>query len=218
MNKNNSIKTLLIDDHPVVLNGLKGILDNAEGVEIGHIANNGAEALSILENNKIDLIISDISMPVLNGIELTTLLKKKYPAIKIILLTAYYDEEILKDAAESGAEACLLKDITTKKLLEAIYRVTQNGYNHSGNLLKIASNKTKESVTYLKEKASFSLRELEILELLIKGYPNKKVADQLKISYHTVTSHRRNIMKRTDSHNIQELIIFAKMNNLIPDG
>jgi DNA-binding NarL/FixJ family response regulator len=137
MNKLHQVKTLIIDDHPVVLNGLKGLLGNVEGLEIVDGASNGAEALLILENREIDLIISDITMPALDGIELAQLVKKKYPRIKIILLTAYNEREILKRALQSGADGCLLKEVTKKEFVEAIHKVMDNGYHYGENLFEI---------------------------------------------------------------------------------
>jgi DNA-binding NarL/FixJ family response regulator len=215
MNKLHQVKTLIIDDHPVVLNGLKGLLGNVEGLEIVDGASNGAEALLILENREIDLIISDITMPALDGIELAQLVKKKYPRIKIILLTAYNEREILKRALQSGADGCLLKEVTKKEFVEAIHKVMDNGYHYGENLFEIVQyqpNKMPDS----EANELLSDRELEILKHLLNGYSNKEVAEQLHISHNTVSTHRKRIMKKADCHSISELFAFAKMNGLFP--
>ncbi len=215
MNKFHQVKTLLVDDHPVVLNGLKALLGNVEGMEIIDGASNGAEALLILENKEIDLIISDITMPALDGIELTQLVKKKYPRIKVILLTAYNEREILKRALQSGADGCLLKEVTKKEFVEAIRKVMDNGYYYGENLFEIVqynpNAKPRENTNEL-----LSDRELEILKHLLNGYSNKEVADQLYISHNTVSTHRKRIMKKAGCHSISELFAFAKMNGLFP--
>ncbi|NJO88039.1 MAG: response regulator transcription factor [Chloroflexia bacterium] len=114
MENKKTINVLLIDDHPIVLNGLKSLLDGNETIRIIADSNNGLEALSILKEKRIDLVISDISMPEMDGIEFTKELKLKYPETKVLLLTAHNEKEILKRALFSGAEACLLKN-TSKK-------------------------------------------------------------------------------------------------------
>ena len=217
MNKHQAVKTLLIDDHPVVLNGLKGLLGNVEGLEIIDGAGNGAEALLILENKEIDLIISDITMPALDGIELTEIVKKKYPQIKIILLTAYNEKEILKRALQSGAEACLLKEVTKKEFVEAIEKVMDNGYYFCEDLFEIMLYQSKTSAVESDGIELLSARELEILKHLLNGYSNKEVANQLNISHNTVSTHRKRIMKKTDSHSISELFAYAKLHRLFPE-
>ena len=217
MNKHQAVKTLLIDDHPVVLNGLKGLLGNVEGLEIIDGAGNGAEALLILENKEIDLIISDITMPALDGIELTEIVKKKYPQIEIILLTAYNEKEILKRALQSGAEACLLKEVTKKEFVEAIEKVMDNGYYFCEDLFEIMLYQSKTSAVESDGIELLSARELEILKHLLNGYSNKEVANQLNISHNTVSTHRKRIMKKTDSHSISELFAYAKLHRLFPE-
>jgi len=217
MNKHHPVKTLIIDDHPVVLNGLKGLLSNVEGLEIIDGASNGAEALLILENREIDLIISDITMPALDGIELTGLVKKKYPQIKIILLTAYNEKEILKRALQSGAEACLLKEVTKKEFVEAIEKVMDNGYYFGESLFEIVQYQPAKESDPTEGSTILSDRELEILKHLLNGYSNKEVANQLNISHNTVSTHRKRIMKKTNSHSISELFAFAKLHRLFPE-
>ncbi len=216
MKDNRPTNILLIDDHPIVLNGLKSLLGDIDTIRIIADANNGLEALSILKEKQVDLVISDISMPEMDGIELTKELKLRYPETKVLLLTAHNEKEILKRALFSGAEACLLKNTSKKELLIAIDKVMDNGYYYCDNLLEIAKNFYQEPELYIENKAMLSDRELEVLELLLYGLSNKDVADRLNLSYHTVTTHRRNIMKKTKSKNISGLYNFAKRNNLFP--
>ena len=193
---------MLIDDHPVVLNGLKNLF-NAEGnIEIVAEASDGKDALLLLEELKVDIVIADISMPEMDGIELT------------IILTAFNEREILKKAFQSGAEACLLKSTSRKELLLALYKVLDNGYYYCDEILQIARDIHKDLGSELEEHISISKRELEVFELVLQGFSNKEIAEKLFVSYHTVCSHRKNVMRKTNSRNISDLFNFARRNKL----
>ena len=112
MNKKSTIKIMLVDDHPVVLNGLKSLLKSIDNIDIVAEATTGKEALLIINDKMPDLVITDISMPEMTGIELTEIIKKKYPTIKVLILTVHKEREILESALFSGAEGCLQKDTT----------------------------------------------------------------------------------------------------------
>ena len=215
-NKNNTIRVMLIDDHPVVLNGLKNLLHDVDTIEIIVDASNGKDALFMLENNKVDLIIADISMPEMDGIELTRIVKNKYPEIKVLILTVHNEREILKEVLFSGAEACLLKNTSKKELIHAIHKIMDNGYYYCDEILAIARDVHRDIRPVLGEPASISSRELEVLELILHGFSNKEIADKLNISYHTVCSHRKSTMKKTGSTNISGLFCYAKKYNLFP--
>ena len=206
MDKEKTINTLLIDDHPIVLNGLKSLFNDGGKIHVIADASNGLEALLLVENKQVDLIISDISMPEMDGIEFTKQLKAKYPDIKVVLLTAHNEKEILKRALFSGAEACLLKNTSKKELISAIDKVMDNGYYYCDNLLEIAKSFYQEPELHIEDNAQLSDRELEILELLLLGLSNKEVAKKMNISFHTVRTHRKNIFKKLGCKNIVELI------------
>lgn len=214
--KANKVKIMLIDDHPVVLNGLKNIMRDVSELEIISEATNGHNALLWLEDNKVDLIIVDINMPEMDGIELTKRVKEKYPDIKVLILTAFNEREILKNAFSSGAEGCLLKNTTKKELVRAIHKIIDNGYYYCNEILEIARSANSDiTIEELKE-VSLSKRELEVLELVLQGFSNKEIAEKLYISYHTVCSHRKNTMKKTESNNISGLFSYAQKCNLFP--
>lgn len=215
------INIIIVDDHPIVLNGLKSLLSNIEQLNVVGEATNGIEALNEIKGKEVDLVVSDISMPEMDGVELTAALKESLPEIKVMLLTAFNEREILKKALFSGAEACLLKNTSKKELIKAIEIVMDCGYYYCDNIMDIAGtvyndNNSGEEEN-VEEDIVLSSRELEVLELLLHGYSNKEVATKLSISYHTVTTHRKNTMKKTNSKNISSLYNYAKKNNLFTD-
>lgn len=214
--ENNSIHVMLIDDHPIVLNGIKNLLNGVQTIETVTEVSNGKEALLLLENSNVDLVISDISMPEMDGIELTQIVKKKHPNIKVLILTVHNERGILKEALLSGAEGCLLKNTSKKELLQAIHKIMDNGYYYCDEILAIARDVHKDDQPVVEEPLSLSNRELEVLELILQGFSNKEIADKLSISYHTVCSHRKNSMKKTGSNNISGLFCYAKKYNLFP--
>ena len=214
MNEMDTINVLLIDDHQIVLDGLKSLLNGVNHINIVADACNGKEALLMLSDMQPDLIIADVSMPEMDGIELTEIVKKIYPEIKVLILTVHNEKEILKRALFSGAEACLQKNTSKKELLFAINRIMDKGYYYCDSIMSITRelcNKPEQAKSNL---VSLTNRELEILELLLKGYSNKEVADTLSISHHTVSTHRKNRMKKTKSRNISGLFNYAKKNNI----
>ncbi len=214
--KVNIIRLMLIDDHPVVLNGLKNLFNDEGNIEIMAEASNGKDALLLLKEFKIDIVIADISMPEMDGIELTKIIKDKYPDTKVLILTAFNEREILKKAFQSGAEACLLKNTSKKELLLALYKVLDNGYYYCDEILEIARDIHLNTETTALETALLSNRELEVLEFILLGFSNKEIADKLCISYHTVCSHRKNMLKKTGSNNISGLFNYAQKYNLFP--
>ncbi len=214
MPKKKPINVLLVDDHPVVINGLKSLFNDGGNIRVIADAGNGIEALLLIKNKQVDLVISDISMPEMDGIEFTRQLKVKHPDIKVILLTAHNEKEILKRALYSGAEGCLLKNTSKKELIAAIDKVMDNGYYYCDNLLEIAKNFYQEPELHIENIVKLSERELEVFELLLYGLSNREVAEKLDISIHTVATHRKNTMKKTKSRNISGLYNYAKRNNL----
>ncbi len=216
MNVDNKIKAMLVDDHPVVLNGLKNLIHDIGTVEIIAEASNGKNALDILEKYSIDIVITDINMPEMDGIELTRNVKKRYPHTKVLILTAYNEREILKRAFSSGAEACILKNTSKKELLEAINKIIDNGYYYCDEILSIARGIHKCFESNIEQPVILSPRELEVLELILHGFSNKEIANKLNISFHTVSSHRKNTMKKTGSHNVSGLFSYVQKFNLFP--
>lgn len=212
------IKIIITDDHQMVIDGLKSILDNSEGVKVIATANNGRELLRLLEIIDTDVVLMDIDMPVMNGIETMQAIKNSNKSCKVIILTMHEERALVKKMTDSGAKGYLFKNSDKEELLLAIKRVHEGGVYFSSaltlNLLgaeKIEKGSTSEgNVAYM-----LTDREIEILKLIASGLSNKEIGDQLFISHRTVDTHRTNLMKKLEINNIAGLIRFAIKNGYI---
>lgn len=218
----NKIKLAIVDDQKLFLKGLKFIIQTFENVEIILEAFNGQELLSQLESNQPDVILMDIKMPVMDGIEATKIIKKRFPEIKIILLTMYNDERLISHVMELGANGYLLKDEDSEVVHQAINAVVEKGFYFndyvSSALLKQVKGKSKADPTEIFTKANnanLSRRELEVLQLICKEYSTKEIGTQLYISARTVEGHRKNLLEKTGVRNVAGLVIYAVKNGLV---
>lgn len=207
------IKIIITDDHQMVIDGLKAILDSSDSVKVIATANNGRELLRLLEILETDVILMDIDMPVMNGIETMMALKNKNQ--KVIVLTMHEESALVKKMTDLGAKGYLFKNSDKEELLLAIKRVHEGGiYFASALTMNLLGAEKMESGT---PNAAYSLtdREIEILKLIALGMSNKDIGNQLFISHRTVDTHRTNLMKKLDVNNIAGLIRFAIKNGYI---
>ena len=200
--------------------GLDWKLSFFEDVKVKHTALNGSDLLTKLEeNHHLDLILMDIEMPVLNGIETTQIVKQKYPHIKIIMLTAFDNDEHIFNAIKAGADGYLLKEINPKELYDGLRETLNGGAAMNPSIamktLKLLRNPT--SIENLKDKEEISLsdREVEVLEQLSKGLSYSVIADHLFLSPSTVRKHIENIYKKLQVHSKIEAVQKARNHNII---
>jgi DNA-binding NarL/FixJ family response regulator len=213
------IKTLIVEDNFFLQKALEEKLSNFSDIVIKDIAQNGEEAIAILEKNHvIDLILMDIEMPKMNGIKATEIIKSKYPQIKIVMITVFDTDDNVFNAIKAGADGYLLKETKAEKIYEAIGETLSGGAAMSPSIamktLKLLKNPIIFESTET-EHIELSMREIEILEQLSKGLKNKEIADNLFISFSTVKKHIENIYKKLQAHNRIELIQKAKQNGLL---
>ncbi len=198
------IKILLADDHPLIRAGFKSLLGKTERFEIVGEAENGKELLELAIILQPDIILSDISMPVLNGLKALEKLAKQHTGIKFIILTMHEEREYILHALKIGASGYLLKNIEQIELERAIIAVFEGGKYFSPIITNIlAESFVKPEVVEL---GDLTPREKEVLELVSKGNSTKQVADILGISIRTVESHRINMLKKLKANNTAELI------------
>jgi DNA-binding NarL/FixJ family response regulator len=201
---------IIVDDHRLFRSGLKYILDATNNYQIIAEASNGFELLELLENITPQLVIMDINMPKMNGIEATRLAMAKYPDLKIIILSMYNEIEYYNALLDYGIKGFVLKDADNEEFLLAIKKVLSGESYFSQQLL---INIIREST--LAEPVKLSRREKEILGLISQGLSNQEISGVLNISQRTVERHRTHLLEKTGSKNSIRLIIYALKNNLI---
>ena len=214
------IKIAIVDDNSFLITAIKEKLSFFENVSLKHTSLNGSELLTKLqENHNLDLILMDIEMPVLNGIETTQIVKQKYPHIKIIMLTAFDNDEHIFNAIKAGADGYLLKEINPKDLYEGIRETLNGGAAMNPSIamktLKLLRNPIEIQNLKDKEEISLSVREVEVLEQLSKGLSYTVIAKHLFLSPSTVRKHIENIYKKLQVHSKIEAVQKAKDHNII---
>jgi DNA-binding NarL/FixJ family response regulator len=208
----NDIKVMLVDDHTLFRNGLKTLLSGMDGVSVIAEAANGEEFLHQLESAVPDIVLLDIAMPVMDGVEAASRALKLYPDLKIITLSMYGDEAYYNKMVEAGVRGFILKDSEIREVETAIKTVFDGRTYFSQELLQalLAGLRTEPGI----EKYDLSEREIEVIQQVCEGKSNLEIADDMCISKRTVEKHRANIMEKTHCKNTASLVIFAVKNNL----
>ncbi|MBJ7537894.1 response regulator transcription factor [Marinomonas transparens] len=205
------LRVLLVDDHTLVLDGLQARLELEANIEVIGTASNGLEALEKAKALKPDLVLMDVSMPVLNGLEATKRFKTEQPEIKILMLSMHHDKEYILSLIQSGANGYVLKDVSSEELVQAMNTVSQGGtYFSSG-----ASDALFSQASTPEKCEELTKRELSVLKELAIGLSNKEMAQTLNISVRTVETHRQNIKNKLDIHTSAGLVKYALEHQLI---
>lgn len=199
-----TIKLLLADDHPLIRAGFKSLLAKNERFEIVGEAENGEELLALAAQTSPHIILTDISMPGMSGLEALQKLKKSFPAIRCIILTMHEEREYIMNALKAGAEGYLLKNIEWSELEKAIVTVFNGGKFFSPVVANILADSVARPDSY--DVGEITPREKEVLERVAQGNSTKQIADMLGISIRTVESHRINMLKKMKVNNTAELI------------
>lgn len=211
LNESRRMKILLVDDHTILLDGVKSVLSKEDDLEIVGQAGSAEAALEFLKKQTVDLIITDYSMPGMDGLSLLNTVKRIAPNTKIIMLSMHDEVHLVKEILKAGVNGYVLKKDTHKELLNAIRDVNDGK-------VYLSSDVNKMLITNLNNPDEGKLltdREREILKLIAKEYTNKDIAEELFISERTVETHRKNIFKKTATNSLVGLIKFAYANNLI---
>lgn len=202
------ISVLIADDHSIVAGGIAAILSTTDAFHVADIVGDGQKVLEKIAETPIDLVLLDINMPVMNGIECIKRLKASHPAIKVIVVTMYNRRYFIRELFEAGADGCVLKSNSGKELLTAIDRVIAG---------KTYFDQLNDFIDAPKEFREFRLseREIEIIELIAEGVTSREISTRLFISEHTVKTHRKNIFQKTNVTDADQLIQWAMNNKLI---
>ncbi len=212
------IKIILAEDHTILREGLKALLSSDPQFEIIGEAADGREAVRCVEKLGPNLILMDLSMPRMSGMEAIREIKKRCPDTRIIALTVHKTDEYLHTSLQAGADGYVLKDATHDELVLAIKKVMKGqSYLSPGVSEKVIEGylEGKESALSDSPWDTLSPREREVLKLIAEGYKNKEIADDLCISLKTVEKHRANLMKKLDLHNAAALTVYAMQKGLV---
>ncbi len=209
------IKIIIVDDHSLFRNGLKLLLANAGNFNVIAEASNGKEFIEILDVTEADVILMDIDMPEMDGIEATTMALSKKPGLKIICLSMYGEEEYYYKMIEAGVSGFLLKNSDINEVKTAINAVVDGGKYFSQDLLYNVVKNIKSSYSHQELIDNLSDRELEVLKQICIGLSNQEIAEVLHISKRTVDKHRANLLEKTKSNNTAHLVMYAIKNKLI---
>ena len=215
-----NIKIAIVDDNSFLISTVKEKLSFFEDIDFKFSAMNGSDLLTKLEeNHNLDLLLMDIEMPVLNGIETVEIVKQKYPQIKIIMLTVFDNDENIFKAIKAGADGYLLKDVNPKVLYENIKETLNGGAAMNPSIalktLRLLRNPIEFENERDQEDIKLSQREVEVLEQLSKGLSYSVIANNLFLSSGTVRKHIENIYKKLQVHNKLQAVQKAKKNNII---
>ncbi|TLY27426.1 MAG: response regulator transcription factor [Ignavibacteria bacterium] len=202
------VRIIIADDHQIVREGLRSILQHDLNIDVVGLAENGRTTIELAKELKPDIVIMDISMPDLNGMEATRRILEENPAIKVIALSMHSDQQFVSEMLKAGASAYLLKDCALDELERAIRSVMGRQIYISPT---VAGSVVKDYVHHLsKEKSSvLTSREREVLQLIAEGKSAKQIAYQLKVSVKTIEGHRMHIMEKLDIYSVAELTKYA---------
>lgn len=206
-----TIRVLLVDDHTILRQGLRRLLESERGVEVVGEAKDGREAVERARELSPDVIVMDLAMPALNGLDATRRILKSNPDARIIVLSMYIDDDYVKQALEAGVAGYLMKDAPASELVRAVRTVAggENVFTPQIPQSTIERYRAMRDPEARRGSIELTHREREVLKLLAEGHTVKKVAELLHLSQKTVDTHKTNLMKKLDIHNRVELVKYA---------
>ena len=215
----NRIRVLIVDDHAILRDGIRSLLDRQEDLEVVGEACNGREGVEQVEKLKPDIVLMDIAMPVMNGLEATQQIKKDYPEVKVLILTQHDNREYVAPLLQAGASGYVLKRSGGREVVMAIREVySQGAYLEPSVARKVLEEiaapqeTTASTVPYLTE------REREVLKLVVEGKSNKEIGAYLGISPKTVSVHRSNVMMKFEVQNTVELVRYVQQHRMFENS
>jgi two-component system, NarL family, response regulator NreC len=211
------IRILLVDDHAILRKGIRALLEAEPDMAVIDEAEDGRTAVSLACQLKPDIVLMDIAMPLLNGLEATRQIKHDCPEVKVLILSMHDNDEYIHQALLNGAMGYILKDATAHELFDAIHAIQRGEAILSPAVTRLVIENYLRWGDIQKDSSSNGLspREREVLQLIAEGYSNKQIAEILCISIKTVQAHRMNLMAKLDLHNRADLIKYAIQRKII---
>jgi DNA-binding NarL/FixJ family response regulator len=209
------IKVLVADDHQLFVDGVKLILKKHPDVQVVAEAADGASLLKLLNETAIDLVITDLSMPGMKGIDLVKKIKQQFPQVKLLVVTMHNEQEIISEILKAEAEGYILKNSGKSEMLEAVTSLINGKTHYDKEALHQLIQKIKKEKQPVVKIKPLTERELQILSLIVKEFTSKEIAEQLGISKQTVDTHRLHIMEKTGAQTLVGLIKYALSSSII---
>lgn len=212
MTEKNKIKVLIVDDHPLVRYGIKTLFETYDDVTLIGEAENGREAIEMCEKCNPDIVLMDMVMPVLDGVEATAQLIKRWPEIKIIVLTSFDDKDLIRKSLKAGAVSYIQKNVSGTKLIKTIKDAYHGMFTLSSNATRVLLSELRETSN---ENIRLTEREKEILFFIVEGLANKEIAKKLFLSNSTVQFHVSNILSKLGVSKRTEAVYIALKHKLV---
>jgi len=209
------LRIIIVDDHEFFRSGVKMVINKLKYAKVVAEASNGKEFLEVIKDKEADIILMDIEMPIMNGIEATKKALEDYPDLKVVALTMFNDEEYIDRMVDAGASGFLLKNISKEILDQALQSIASGNTYYSPELWEYFSKKISQEKKAGEMEQQFTKREMEILTLICDGLSNKEIADKLFISERTVVGHKSNLLAKTNTKSTIGLLSYAIKNRLV---
>lgn len=206
------IQVAIVDDHPIVIEGLKMLLANEPDISVKACFINGAGILSFIQANEMDIVLLDITLPDINGIELCRMIKAQYPTMAVLILSNHSERSMIMQAIQNGASGYLLKNASLEELTDCIHEALAGNITFSKEIKEIINRPSKNA---LKGVPPLTKRERQILKLLAEGKTSQEIAAVLFVSPHTIDTHRRNLLQKFEARNVVEMIMIASEQHLL---
>lgn len=205
------INVLVVDDHQMVIDGIKSILSHDSPYRVIAEANNGQVAYEVVASDpeRIQLIITDISMPLLSGTQLCKMVKNQFSHIQVLILSMYNNAPAVKEVVMAEADGYILKNAGRTELLQALHRISSGGTYFSQDIVPIIYNQYNKQKIQDEQLGQLSVREKEVLSLIVKEYTSEEIADKLCISKKTIDNHRQRLLEKTNCKSTVGLVKFA---------
>lgn len=209
------IKIAIADDHQMMIDGIKSLLKQEKNMTVIGEALNGEELLKVIEKKKADVVLMDVRMPVMDGIEATQLITQRFPDVKVLMLTMYNSREYIEKLIKSGAAGYILKNTGKQELISAIETIYRGEHYYSREVTeRFMESFQKQKKVYSDIPIELTGREKDVLKLIAQEFTTQEIADKLFISHHTVETHRKNLISKLNVRNTAGLVKYAIQNDL----